>query len=263
MATELKFYGQSAFKITTPQGNVVLIDPWLKNPKLADAEAELRALERVDVICLTHGHSDHVGETVEIARKTKAKLICTADLAPAMAATAGFPKEQISPELIGHLGGEISALGGEVKVRFVPAWHGSGLDAGETDAPAHGGTPTGLVLTINHGPTIYHTGDTDLFSDMSLIPLERAIDWMLVCIGDHFTMGPERAAYAAELVKPKFIVPMHFGTFPLLTGTPEMLETALKARGVISEMRVMKPGEKLALDSKSEENSQVTFRSIP
>src|SRR5205085_769869 len=100
---------------------------------------------------------------------------------------------------------------------------------------------------LRNGPTIYHTGDTDLFSDMALVARFNKIDAMLVCIGDHFTMGPNRAAEAVKLVKPRIVVPMHYGTFPVLTGTPEEFDRELNKRKVKTQLRVMKPGEAIAL----------------
>jgi L-ascorbate metabolism protein UlaG (beta-lactamase superfamily) len=245
MATQLTYFGHSGFKLQTSSGKTLLIDPWLKNPLFKKGEEELKNLNRADVICITHGHFDHVGDCVEIAKKTNAKLLCTFDLAIALRNTLGFPGEDSS--LVGHLGGEISVLDGEAIARFVPAWHGAAIMPDEKSPPIYGGTPSGVVLSIRNGPTIYHTGDTDLFSDMALVPLERPIDWMLVCMGGHFTMGPLRAARAVELVKPKSVVPIHFGTFPVLIGTPEELERELRKREVKAQLRTMKPGETISL----------------
>lgn len=252
--TQLTWYGHAAFKLVTPSGNVLLIDPWLRNPLFKEGEAELKALDRVDVICLTHGHSDHVGNAVEIGKKTKAKLLCTFDLAAAMETVFKYPAELADSELVGHFGGEISALDGEVTARFVPAWHGTMIMPDENSLPIYGGTPSGIVLSVRGGPSIYHTGDTDLFSDMALVSRYAPIDWMLVCMGGHFTMGPARAADAVELVKPKFVIPIHFGTFPVLKGTPEMLAAELKKRGSKAQLRVMKPGGKLDLARSQREN---------
>jgi L-ascorbate metabolism protein UlaG (beta-lactamase superfamily) len=249
MPTSLIYYGQSAFKLELASGKVILIDPWLRNPLLTNAEEELRKLDRVDIICLTHGHGDHVGDSVEIAKKTKAKLVATFDLAAAMKTALGYPAELIDGALIGHFGGEIPLFDDEVKVRWVPAWHGSMINVDEKSPPVYGGTPSGVVLELQNGPTIYHTGDTDLFSDMAFVSRERPIDYMLVCMGGHFTMGPSRAAHAIELVKPKNVIPMHFATFPLLKGTPEQLQDAMMKRGSKARMRVMNPGEKLDISS--------------
>jgi L-ascorbate metabolism protein UlaG (beta-lactamase superfamily) len=245
--TQLTYFGHSGFKLQTPSGKVLLIDPWLKNPLFKKGEDELRKLDRVDVICITHGHFDHVGDAVEIADKTKANLLCTFDLAIALRNALGFPGEDSS--LVGHLGGEIHLLDGEVTARFVPAWHGAAIMPNEKSPPIYGGTPSGVVLSIRNGPTIYHTGDTDLFSDMALVPLERPIDWMLVCMGGHFTMGPARAARAVELVKAKSVIPIHFATFPVLTGTPEMLADELEKLGSKAQVRAMKPGETIPLSN--------------
>ncbi|MDQ2867712.1 MAG: metal-dependent hydrolase [Verrucomicrobiota bacterium] len=245
MAIQLTHYGHAGFKLVTASGQVVLIDPWLKNPGWDGGEKELQALDRVDLICLTHGHSDHVGESVEIAKKTKAKLVANFDLAAAMRTALGYPADLANSELIGGFGGEVRA--GEITFRFIPAWHGSFVAPKENAAPVYSGTPSGIVLSVSGGPTIYHTGDTDLFSDMALVPLEEPIDWMLVCIGGQYTMGPARAARAVELVKPKFVVPIHFGTFPVLAGTPEQFGAEMKKRGVTAEMRVMKAGETIPL----------------
>ena len=125
------------------------------------------------------------------------------------------------------------------------AHHGSGVTVDDESGPRYGGSPGGFVITISNGPVIYHTGDTDVFGDMALIPQFHKIDIMLACIGDHFTMGPKRAAHAVKLVQPTTVVPMHFATFPVLTGTPEAFDAALKAAGTKSTLRVMKVGETL------------------
>jgi len=164
-----------------------------------------------------------------------------------MISALGYPEAQTSNETTGHLGGELSLLDGEVRVQFVPAWHGSSVQRDEDATPVYAGSPTGLIVTLRNGPTIYHTGDTDLFSDMALVKRFHKIDVMLVCIGDHFTMGPARAAEAVTLVTPKTVIPMHYGTFPVLTGTPEMFERELQRRKLKSKLRVMKIGETITL----------------
>jgi L-ascorbate metabolism protein UlaG (beta-lactamase superfamily) len=247
METHLTWYGQSAFKITTDTGKLLLIDPWLTNPVFERGKEELAALDRVDLILLTHGHSDHVGNAVEIGKRTGAKLVSNFELNAAMIAVLGYPEAQAPNETTGHLGGELSLLDGEVTVTFVPAWHGSSVQKEENAPPVYAGTPTGLIVALRNGPTIYHTGDTDLFSDMALVKRFQKIDVMLVCIGDHFTMGPARAAEAVKLVTPKTVIPMHYGTFPVLTGTPEVFERELKKRKLKSKLWVMKIGETIAL----------------
>ena len=248
METQLTWYGQSAFKIVTPAGKVLLIDPWLTNPVYDKGKDELSSLKDVDLILVSHGHSDHVGNAVEIGKKTRAKLVATFDLSAALVAGLGYPSELADNDTTGHFGGTLNLLNGEVAVTFVPAWHGAGVETDENLPPVYGGTPSGLVIAIRNGPTIYHTGDTDLFSDMALVSRFNKIEIMLVCIGDHFTMGPARAAEAVKLVDPRIVIPMHYGTFPVLTGTPEAFNHELKQRNLKAELRVMNIGETITLE---------------
>lgn len=195
---------------------------------------------------ITHGHGDHVGDAVEIGRRTHAKLVATNDLADALVRFLGYPAELADSTGIGLFGGETSLLDGEIKALFVRADHGSGIIVNDKSGLRSGGAAGGFVISIRNGPTIYHTGDTDVFGDMALIPQFHQIDVMLVFIGDHYTMGP-RAAYAVKLVQPKMVIPMHFATFPVLTGTPEAFAVALKGQGVKNEIREMKIGETIPL----------------
>src|ERR1700736_1606522 len=212
--TQLIWYGQSAFKITTPGGHVLLIDPWIKNPKNPNGKDDLANLKQVDLILVTHGHSDHVGNAVEIAKKSGAKLVAGLDLATAMTTVLEFPGKQAEMDTTPLFGGEVKLLDGELTVTLVPAFHGSGLGKDDESKPVYAGQPSGMIIALRDGPTFYHTGDTDLFSDMALIPKFHKIDIMLACVGDYFTMGPARAALAVELVQPKMVVPMHYATFP-------------------------------------------------
>src|SRR6266849_3327507 len=127
METQLTWYCQSACKIVTPSGKVLLGDPWLTNPVLAKAKDELAALNHVDLIMVTHGHSDHVGDAVQIGKRTRAKLVATFDLADAMVKHLGYPAELAQADTIGHFGGEVTLLDGDVEVLFVRAHHGSGV----------------------------------------------------------------------------------------------------------------------------------------
>ncbi len=236
---QITWYGHAAFKVVTPSGKVLLVDPWISNPSNPNAKKDLEELQKVDLIFLTHGHNDHIGDSVAVAQKTGAKLVASFDLQKAMAAYKGFPEKQVDRATAGSFGGQISLLDGEVTVLFVPAVHGGSMDT--PAGPVYAGHPGGFLISVKNGPRIYHTGDTDLFSDMAL--LKGQVDLMLLCIGDKFTMGPLRAAQAVDLIRPKMAVPMHFGTFPALTGTPEQFKSALRRYGLEFLMRQMEVGE--------------------
>jgi len=241
--TELTWYGHAAFVLKTPKGTVLALDPWLSNPTSPDKEAAGK-LEKVDFILVTHAHADHVGDAVAIAKRTGAKLVSGFDLAAALV-QEGYPKEQATSMTAGNIGGTI-ALDDEISVTIVPASHSSGIR--KDGAPvSYGGNPTGVLVHVKGGPTVYHTGDTDVTSDMKLVGDRWKIDYMLACIGGHFTMDPEGAATAAQLTRAKNVIPMHYGTFPLLKGTPAALEKAVKAKGGKAKVVAMKIGETKAL----------------
>jgi len=239
--TWVTWYGHATFSIRTPKGTLLVLDPWFSNPKAVDKDA-LAKLGKVDFVLVTHGHSDHTADAVAVG-KTGAKLVATFELGHALVA-AGFPEAQAGMETIANTGGTLD-LTDEIKVTFVPAVHSSGFNPpGQPGVTVPGGNPVGYVIQIRGGPTIYDTGDTDAFFDMKDRIGDRfKIDVMLACIGGHFTMEPEGAALAASYVRPRIMVPMHYGTFPILTGTPEELERALKARRVKTELVVMRVGK--------------------
>lgn len=241
-SAEITWYGHSAFRVVTPSGKVLLVDPWITNPaNAANGKKDLESLTRVDLIFITHGHGDHIGDAVEIARRTGAKLVATFDLQKALVAYKGYPEKQAERGMTGSFGGGLSLLDGEVSVKFVSAVHGDSMDTDK--GPIYAGHAGGFLISVAGGPRIYHTGDTDLFYDMS--SLASKVDVMLVCIGDKFTMGPVDAAQAVKLVKPKMAVPMHFGTNPALTGTAEQFRLELEKVGLAGIMRQMKVGETL------------------
>jgi L-ascorbate metabolism protein UlaG (beta-lactamase superfamily) len=240
--TQLTWYGHAAFVVKTPGGTTIAIDPWINNPLNKDKQA-LDKIGKVDFILISHGHFDHVGDALALQKKTGAKVVGAVELGTALL-SAGLPAEALSMETRGNIGGTLK-LNYEVSVSLVPAVHSSGFQKDETSPVQYAGNPVGFVLRIQGGPTIYHTGDTDRFSDMKLIGQRFHPDLILACIGGHFTMGPAGGAQAARDVGAKTIVPMHFGTFPVLTGTPEELATALK--GSRAKMMTMTIGEPKAL----------------
>ena len=243
--TTVKWYGHAAFEIDLPSGKTILVDPWISNPTNPTGKADAQSV-KADLILISHGHFDHIGDAVDIAKRTKAKLVATFDLGNAIVGTMGYPKDQFGFETTGNAGGTISVLDGEAAITFVPAVHSSAIGTDPNKAQ-YGGQAGGFVIAVKGGPTIYHTGDTDLFGDMALIGSHFKIDLMLACIGDRFTMGPDRAAEAAKLVHAKQVVPMHFGTFPVLTGTPDAFKAALAKTAPSTKLTVMTIGQSIQL----------------
>jgi len=253
--TKLKWFGHAAFSITTPKGKVLLIDPWLtnpSNPEAKDGKDALAAVQKVDYILITHGHRDHVGDAIEIARKTGAVLIANSELAANLVKLADFPSKQAETDALMGIGGEIQIADGEVTVAMTPAVHSSSVfnpKAGPNEPErAYGGNPAGFVIAIKNGPTIYHSGDTAYFKDMETIGESYAIDVALLNIGGHFGMEAKQAAHAAQSLRAKLAIPHHFGTFPGIAANADAFAAELKKLRIA--FYEMKPGETVSFRGK-------------
>ena len=254
--TTLTWHGHATFQITTPKGKVLMIDPWLKNPtnpKAKNGKDPLADIKQVDYILITHGHSDHVGDAVALAKKTWARLVTNPELGANLAKLHGYPKEQMGFDTLMNMGGEISIADGEVTVAMTPAIHSSGLDNPYKEnsgaEKVEGGNPVGFIIKIQDGPTIYHTGDTAYFSDMKLIGDTYAPDLALINIGGHFGMEPPMAAMAAMAVRAKTVIPMHYATYPVLTQNPKSFVDALRNKNI--HVMVLEPGASLTFEGKN------------
>jgi L-ascorbate metabolism protein UlaG (beta-lactamase superfamily) len=242
-AWNLQWYGQAAFKVTTPAGKIIVIDPFItKNPKTPEALKDLGTLGKVDLILVTHGHGDHLGDTGELARLTGAKVGVNADMGQTLDVLGIVPMEQL---IRFNKSGPIQPLPG-ITVTMVHAEHSSSIvhaDPVTKVKSVHpGGEPVGYIIELENGFRIYHAGDTGIFSDMQLIGAYYQPELALLPIGGHFTMDPAHAAYAArDLLKSSHVIPIHYGTFPPLKGTPEALQQALKGSSV--KVTVMQPGD--------------------
>jgi L-ascorbate metabolism protein UlaG (beta-lactamase superfamily) len=241
-AFELQWFGQSAFKLTTETGKVIVIDPFLmKNPKTPDELKDLAKLGKVDLILVTHGHFDHTADVVALAQMTGAKVGMNADLGNVYTSLGILPKEQL---LGWNKSGTLTPIGDHIKITMVRAEHSSTL---AHEGNVHfGGEPVGYVIELETGYKIYHSGDTGVFGDIKMIGEYYKPDLALVCIGGWYTMGPVEAAYAiGTIMQPKMAIPMHYATFPQLKGTPQEFIEALGNSPV--NVKVMNPGEVLKM----------------
>ena len=222
----LTWLGHASFRLDTPGGKRIYVDPFLSgNPKCPDSEKDP---ERMDVIALTHGHSDHVGDTVELCKRFNPEVVAMVELKGWLGQQGAEVGEMPGP----NKGGTVEAAG--VRFTLVNAFHSSASDDG-----AYLGEAAGLVLGFENGTTIYFAGDTCVFGDMQLIGQIYSPDVAVLPIGGHFTMDPREAGVALELLGVKRCVPSHYGTFPILAGTPEELRR--HAPGV--EVIALEPGE--------------------
>lgn len=227
----ITWLGHAAVHITTPKGTEILIDPFLEhNPKFPK---NYKLPDRLDLMLLTHAHMDHIADAVPVAKKHHPQVVGIYEL-------VSWVGSKGVENIVGmNLGGSFQHK--DVTVTMVEAHHSSGLQDG--DKVLYGGEPAGFVLTIENAPVLYHAGDTSLFSDMRLIKELYAPEVGMIPIGDHYTMGPKAAAVAAGYLGLKTVIPIHYGTFPQLTGTPAEFKEHLKGKSI--EVLVPQPGETL------------------
>jgi L-ascorbate metabolism protein UlaG (beta-lactamase superfamily) len=243
--TTVQWLGQAAFKITSPGGKVIITDPWLKaNPLTPAAYKDLSALGKVDVLLVTHGHTDHLADAPEIARMNQVPLYGPGDMVGNLAALGVLPP-QLAPRF--NKSGTVEPVPG-IKVTAVKAEHSSVIiwrNPGTGKDESHvGGEPVGFIITLENGYRIWHMGDTGLFGDMAFIAQYYKPNLVLMPIGGNFTMGPEEAAHAAkELIKVTDIIPMHYGANPLAKGTAAQLLEHLKGSAI--RAHVLKPGDEI------------------
>lgn len=227
---DITWLGHATFRVVTEKGTTILIDPWVMgNPACPESEKQVK---RVDVMLCTHGHFDHIGDAVEIAKKHSPKVVCIPEMG------AWLKKKGVKNLMEMNKGGTQHI--DDIHVTMVHAVHSCGITDG--DEVVYGGEACGYVVKFDNGVTIYHAGDTMAFSDMKIIHELWKPQIAMLPIGDHYTMDPRQAAYAAELLQVETVIPMHFGTFPVLTGRPSELQKLAKHVAV----REMKPGETIS-----------------
>jgi len=222
--------GHGTWKARSAKGKEILIDPWVMNNPIAPET--LKSVDKCDLMLITHGHFDHIHDALEIARRTNPTIVCIVETGSWLQ-SKGIAGDSL---VATNKGGTVDIDG--IKVTLVHAEHSCGINDG--DHVVYGGEACGLVIEFENGFQVYFAGDTDVFGDMSLIAELAQFDVAFLPIGGFYTMGVERAAKAAKLLGVKTVVPMHFGTFPILSGRPDQLQEL-----VGNSVRVLdiKPGD--------------------
>lgn len=230
---KITWYGHATFLYETPGGKRVMVDPWVQgNPACPD---DLKAVTDLDVMLITHGHFDHIGDAVQIAKAVKPKAVVGI-----FELCNWLEKKGVEGCVAINKGGTVAVEG--IRVTMLHADHSCGITEDDSSV-VYGGEAVGYVIELENGFKIYQSGDTAIFGDMSLYGELFAPDMAVLPIGDHFTMDPRQAARACEMLGVKLVIPSHYGTFPVLTGTPDMLRTELKNLGSECQVIEMQPGE--------------------
>ncbi|MGD0404092.1 MAG: metal-dependent hydrolase [Candidatus Acidiferrales bacterium] len=229
---KLTWLGHAAFRITTPSGKVIVIDPWVQsNPMVPEP---LKKFERLDTMLITHGHFDHIADAMALGKQFKPQIV-------AIYETCVWLESKGVSNTNGMNKGGTQRVD-EIEVTMVNAIHSCGIQDG--DKIVYGGEACGYIIRLPGGLKIYHAGDTAVFGDMKLIGELYAPDLALLPIGDHYTMGPREAAMAIRLLGVREVVPMHFGTFPPLVGRPEELRKITQDISGL-EIHTLKPGDSI------------------
>lgn len=230
----ITWLGHSTFRIDTANGKTILVDPWVMgNPMCPE---EQKKFENIDLMLCTHGHFDHIGDAVALGKQYKPTVIAVYEIG------TWLEKKGVDNIIGMNKGGTVIVDG--IRITMVHADHSCGIQE-DDGSIVYGGEPCGYVLDFQNGIRLYHAGDTNVFGDMRIIHELYSPEYVLLPIGDHFVMGAREVSYACQLLRPKVLIPMHYGTFPLLHGKPEDIAAMTKELGI--ELMTLRPGQRQQL----------------
>ncbi len=233
--TRITWYGHACVEVVSPGGRTILFDPWFGNPK---SPKTADAVDRCDLMLVTHGHGDHMGDAVALASRLRPAWPCIHEMSLWLSRHLPGGSDQVTGM---NKGGTVEAAG--LRVTMTGAEHSAGDWNPDAGVPLYLGEPAGFVVEMENGFRIYHAGDTAVFGDMALIGDLYRPDLAMLPIGGHYTMDPRAAAVAVELLGVRDVLPIHWGTFPALAGTPAALQEAMDARGLQATVHAWAPGD--------------------